>query len=185
MIGMVNLFQRLRQSKVDIEKEKAEIGRLYKQETISVPKVSRTRLLKNTKKFKKKLKSKISAKKGANKAGKKKMVTSTHKSKASSGKAPSPKAIKEKDLLKEAFNDLTRELALLRRQRRDLEQKLQGISMGLNNVQGKEIVLRNQISELMKKEAVLDKKKVAAKDKIMELSKKIDKVSSISKQLRD
>ena len=92
---------------------------------------------------------------------------------------------RERDLLKETFIDLENELKLLRSSRRKLEQKMGTVSKHLNSVQAEEIQLRNDISELIKKETNLEKNKTGLKDKMEDLTKRIDKVKSIGRELKD
>ena len=92
---------------------------------------------------------------------------------------------RERDLLKETFIDLENELKLLRSSRRKLEQKMGTVSKHLNSVQAEEIQLRNDISELMKKETNLEKNKTGLKDKMEDFTKRIDKVKSIGRELKD
>ncbi|MBI2665229.1 hypothetical protein HYX12_01240, partial [Candidatus Woesearchaeota archaeon] len=66
-----------------------------------------------------------------------------------------------------------------------LETKLDRFSSDLNSTQNKEIDLRNEISELMKKEAYLNQKKTSTKDKIATLIKKIEKITSVERQLQE
>ena len=91
----------------------------------------------------------------------------------------------KKGLLREALKDLERELRNLRSSRLALETKSKGIGASLGSAQNKEIILRNQISELMKKEAALEKKKTQTKDQLGELNNKIEKVKSIERELKE
>ncbi len=91
---------------------------------------------------------------------------------------------KERALLDAALRDLNRELSGLRNSRRKLEEKMAEFSDNLGSTQSKEISLRTQISDLMKKETVLTKKKSTAKDKIADIDQKIEKVRSIQADLK-
>ena len=91
---------------------------------------------------------------------------------------------KERALLDAALRDLNRELSGLRSSRRKLEAKMAELSNNLGSTQTKEISLRTQISELMKKEANLTKKKSLAKDKIVDIDQKIEKVRAIQADLK-
>ena len=59
--------------------------------------------------------------------------------------------------------DLTKELRILRSAKNKLEKQMQDVSGELGSTQTKEIELRDKISELMRKEALLVKKKTSAK----------------------
>ena len=58
-------------------------------------------------------------------------------------------------------------------------------STQLGDTQDKEIGLRNKISELMKKEAALTKKKATTKDKLGNVDQKIEKVRTIQAELKN
>lgn len=90
----------------------------------------------------------------------------------------------ERALLDAALRDLNRELAGLRSSRRKLETKMAELSDNLGSTQTKEIALRTQISELMKKETNLTKKKTTTKDKIVDIDQKIEKVRAIQADLK-
>ncbi|MDP3733808.1 MAG: hypothetical protein Q8R37_01135 [Nanoarchaeota archaeon] len=91
----------------------------------------------------------------------------------------------EKDLLKGALHDLDKELRSLRSSKRHFENRSQDVSSELDSTQNREVNLRNQISELMKKEALLIKRKNSIKDKMNTLDKRIEKVRTIERELRD
>ncbi|MEK6939827.1 MAG: hypothetical protein AABX31_03800 [Nanoarchaeota archaeon] len=91
---------------------------------------------------------------------------------------------KERALLDAALRDLNRELSGLRSSRRKLETKMAELSDNLGSTQNKEIALRTQISDLMKKETNLTKKKSLAKDKMADIDQKIEKVRSIQADLK-
>ncbi|MDP3699088.1 MAG: hypothetical protein Q8R47_05885 [Nanoarchaeota archaeon] len=116
-----------------------------------------------------------------------------HKMSSKRSSAPSPKIgegstnkwmHKERALLDAALRDLNRELSGLRSTRRKLEAKTAELSDNLGSTQNKEIALRTQISELMKKETTLSKKKATAKDKIVDIDQKIEKVRAIQADLK-
>jgi len=107
-------------------------------------------------------------------------------------KKPKRKVIKKKpvksvehDLLKDALMDLNKELRSLRSTKVRLQRQLEQTDKESSSNQNKEIRLRNQISELMKKAAVITKRKSTTKDKLLALNKKIDKVISVSRQLKE
>lgn len=100
-------------------------------------------------------------------------------------KSGGKKRTEEHALFREVLVDLDKELQILRGQRKRMELKLSELSNQLGNTQNKEIDFRNKISQLMKQEAILLKKRSQAKDKVQVLSKKIEKVSSVGRQLRE
>ena len=91
---------------------------------------------------------------------------------------------KDRELLGGALRDLNRELQSLRNTRKGLEMKMANFSSQLGDTQNKEISLRNKISEMMKKEAVIIKKKTIAKDKMAMVDQKIEKVKTIQTGLK-
>lgn len=93
-------------------------------------------------------------------------------------------AEREKDLLKLALRDLDKELKTLRDSKNILTKDLGSFSRELGTTQSKEIELRNKISNLMKEETVLVKKRAETKDKITELNKKIEKVTTVERELK-
>ncbi len=92
---------------------------------------------------------------------------------------------KDRDLLRQALQDLENELSALRSSKKELEGKLRESSRQLDTVKSQEIKLRNLISLSMKKESTLLKKKNFAKDKLAEISKKMEKVRTIERELGD
>ena len=92
---------------------------------------------------------------------------------------------KDRDLLRQALQDLENELSLLRSSKKTLEAQLRDSSRQLDTVKSQEIKLRNLISVSMKKEATLLKKKNTAKDKLGELNKKMERVRTIERELGD
>ncbi len=92
---------------------------------------------------------------------------------------------KDRELLGGALKDLNHELQGLRNARKRLELKMADYSSELGNTQDREISLRNKISELMKREAAITKKKTTAKDKIALMDQKIEKVKTIQTELKN
>lgn len=92
---------------------------------------------------------------------------------------------KDRDLLRQALQDLEQELSSLRSSKKGLETQLRETSHQLDTVKNQEIKLRNLISLSMKKEGNLLKKKNSAKDKLAEVSKRIEKVRTIERELGD
>ena len=93
--------------------------------------------------------------------------------------------LKERTLLRAAVRDLNTELRALQASQREIERKLNKDSSQLDKVKDQEIKWRNLISQSMKTEADLLKKKNKAKDKLAELNKKIDRVKSIERELEE
>lgn len=91
----------------------------------------------------------------------------------------------ERDLMKDALQDLVKELKALRASKSRLEKKANASSSKYDNIQAQMIRLRELISLAMKKEAVLVKKRTILKDKIQILNNKIDKVESIRRELKE
>src|SRR3989344_3553505 len=153
--------------------------------TSSMQVVSQGRALKTIKRKKRATKRRVMKKSSHSKT--------RHVKKAKKSSTPSPKVgegstnkwmHKERTLLDAALRDLNRELSGLRSARRKLEEKMGELSDNLGSTQNKEIALRTQISELMKKETTLTKKKSTAKDKIADIDQKIEKVRAIQADLK-
>ena len=81
------------------------------------------------------------------------------------------KPTKERELLKGALKDLESELKQLRNSKKQLKEQ--------------EIRLRNLISAAMKKETFLLEKKNSLKDKLAEVTKRMEKVKNIERELGD
>ena len=119
------------------------------------------------------------------KTARKKAVKTVRAPKPSKAKSIPKKVMqKERNLLDDALRDLNRELQSLRRARKKLELKMTGFSTQLGATQNQEFSLRNKISGLIKKEAALNKQKTTAKDKLVDLNHKIDKVKTIQNELK-
>lgn len=133
------------------------------------------------------LRRKTRIKRASPKTVRKKAVQKVRAPKPSKTKKSIPKKVmqKERDLLDDALRDLNRELQSLRSARKKLELKMAGFSTQLGTTQNQEFSLRNKISALMKKEADLTKKKTTAKDRLVDLSHKIDKVKTIQNELKN
>ncbi len=93
--------------------------------------------------------------------------------------------LKERTLLRAAVRDLNTELRALQASQRDIERKLNKDSSQLDKVKDQEIKWRNLISQSMKTETDLLKKKNKAKDKLAELNKKIDRVKTVERELEE
>jgi len=153
--------------------------------TSSMPVVSQGRALKTIKKKKRAKKRRVMKKTSHPKAKKhtKRAKPSAPSTKVGEG-STNKWMHKERALLDAALRDLNRELSGLRSSRRKLENKMAELSDNLGSTQTKEISLRSQISELMKKETNLIKKKTTAKDKMVDIDQKIEKVRSIQADLK-
>ena len=97
----------------------------------------------------------------------------------------SKESVKEQNMLKAAMTDLEEELRKLRVSRGRLENKVNKVSQQLSLAQSQEIELRDRISQLMRTETDLENKKTKIKDKMAVLSKKIEKVRSIGRELKE
>lgn len=95
------------------------------------------------------------------------------------------KSTKERELLKGALQDLEAELKQLRHSKKQLEEKFKGASGHLGTLKEQEIKLRNLISLSMKKETTLLERKNSLKDKLVEVTKRMEKVKSIERELGD
>ena len=91
----------------------------------------------------------------------------------------------QRDLLRDAIQDLDEELQGLQGQKKDIERKLREASSQLDFVKEQEIKLRNLISLSMRKEGLLLKKRQQAKDKLGDLDKRIEKVKAVERELKD
>ena len=91
----------------------------------------------------------------------------------------------QQNLLKEALQDLEKELKALQNAKGRLDNQSERVSGDISMTQAQEIELRTKISNFMKKEALLVKKKTLLKDRIIALDKKIEKVSSIERELKE
>src|SRR3989338_706799 len=99
--------------------------------------------------------------------------------------APVKKLKKEKDLLKDALQDLESELQSLRTVRAQMERKIKSASRELGNTQRQELELQGKIGALKQKENLLVKKSVATKEKLDALIKKMEKIKTLERQLQD
>ncbi len=133
------------------------------------------------------LKRKTSIKKTSPKTDRRKAVKKVRAPKPSKAKKSVPKKWlqKERDLLDDVLRDLNDELRSLRSARKKLESNMAKCSTQLGATQNQEISLRNKITDLMKKEAALTKKKTTAKDKLVDLDQKIEKVRTIQNELKN
>ena len=90
----------------------------------------------------------------------------------------------QRDLLRDALQDLDQELKKLRASKKELEQNLRADSGKFNTVKEQESRLRNLMALFMKKEDILLQKKTKAKEKLEAVSKKIDKVKTVQRELQ-
>ena len=91
----------------------------------------------------------------------------------------------ERNIMRDALRDLQKELKTLRSSKIRLEREMAEKSVKLEGVQDQVIRLREIISLAMRKEAILIKKVESAKNKIDLVDKKIEKVKSIERDLKD
>ena len=189
----MDLFGRLRRTKEDIEKEQQELQAMYEKANVERPPLltpslpvspARPSVRRIVRRRRTQRKTAVRAtSRTSPPRGKRKKSTISHQ--ASSAKSFLAKHRKEHDLFREVLGDLNKELRLLRIQRLRLERQLKGYSEELGSTQNKEIDLRDKISGLMKKETAMIKRRSDAKDKIMLLTKRIEKMSAVGRQLRE
>lgn len=89
------------------------------------------------------------------------------------------------NMLDDALSDLGKELRDLHSSRRTLNQLFVAASSELEKVQARKVKWQTQIATASEKETKLMKKKAAAKDKMMALDQKIQKVKSIERELKE
>jgi len=90
----------------------------------------------------------------------------------------------EKTLLKEALNDISKELNKLKREKELLVKKIGSIESQIIGSQDRENKLRNQISLLVAEEGQLNKKKGDLQSKMARIKEKLTKVMRIKDDLR-
>ena len=96
------------------------------------------------------------------------------------------KKLKEKQtLLTAALNDIGVELRKLQKERNALELILKNTDETINLTKTKEIAIRNKLSRMIAKEAELDRRKEKMQQQIGQLKQKIEKVSKISRDLKE
>lgn len=168
------------------KKESQQVSRDLSSDSSSMQVLSQGRALKNIKKKKRAKKRRVMTKRVKPKRRKAVMGVSESRSlKMEDGTSTKKWLRKDRELLGGALKDLNNELQGLRNARKRLELKMASYSSELGNTQEKEISLRNKISELMKKEAAVTKKKTTAKDKIAIMDQKIEKVKTIQAELKN
>lgn len=92
---------------------------------------------------------------------------------------------KEKDLLQDAVRDLEKELKSLRTMRAQMERKVKSASLELGSTQRQELDLQNIINGLKRKENLLIKKTQSTKEKLEAVSKKIENIETVERQLKE
>jgi len=96
------------------------------------------------------------------------------------------KGLKEKQtLLVAALKDIGIELRKLQKERNALELILKNTDETINLTKAKEIGIRNRLSRMIAKEAELDRRKDKVQQQINQLKQKIEKVSKISRDLKE
>jgi|SRR3989344_2784391 len=90
----------------------------------------------------------------------------------------------EKMLLKEALDDISKELNKLKREKDILVNKIGSIESQIIESQDRENKLRNQISLLVAEEGQLNKKKSDLQGKMAKIKDKLTKVMRIKDDLR-
>ena len=92
---------------------------------------------------------------------------------------------KEHMILKSAISDLDKELANLRKQKKTIDTKVNNLGNDIIGTQTEEEKLRDQISRLVAKEGILERKRNKLKERLTNTTGKISKVKSIKDQLTD
>lgn len=83
------------------------------------------------------------------------------------------------------IKSVRQELSQLKKERVSLEKSLNVIRTELKMFEDKEFILRSRITELIKSEMELNKKRNAFEKKVSSLKEKISKVRNIDKELND
>lgn len=193
-MGFLDKFKRKKAVLIPEEKQVALLPKKESQQVSqdllpgasSMQVLSQSRALKNIKRKKRAKKRRVMKKRVKPKRRKAVMGASESRSlKMEDGTSTKKWLRKDRELLGGALKDLNNELQGLRNARKRLELKMASYSSELGNTQEKEISLRNKISELMKREAAVTKKKTTAKDKIALMDQKIEKVKTIQAELKN
>jgi len=87
--------------------------------------------------------------------------------------------------LTEALTDVKKELENLRKKRDTLDSRLKGVGSDITSTQSQEAKMREQISALVGKEGLLNRKKNKLKGKLEGLKGKIAKVTKIKDELSE
>ncbi|MBI2139981.1 hypothetical protein HYU14_03585 [Candidatus Woesearchaeota archaeon] len=95
------------------------------------------------------------------------------------------KSSKEEVVIKEALSDIDQELENLKLQKKGLETRIKHVNDDVVVLQSEESRLREEISALVGKEGILDRKRNKVKEKLEELNAKISKVSKIKQELTE
>jgi chromosome segregation ATPase len=83
------------------------------------------------------------------------------------------------------IKSVRQELRQLKKERTGLEKSLSVVRTELKMFEDKEFILRNRITELIKSEMELNKKRTAFEKRMFKLREKISKVKNINKELND
>ena len=92
---------------------------------------------------------------------------------------------KKDNVVKDALSDLEEEFTNLRKQKDGLNKQLRKTGSNIVGTQAEEEKLRNQISRLVAKEGVLERKRNKLKEKLDDTKEKISKVRHIKEELTE
>ena len=92
---------------------------------------------------------------------------------------------KKDNVVKDALSDLEEEFTNLRKQKDGLNKQLRKTGSNIVGTQAEEEKLRNQISRLVAKEGVLERKSNKLKEKLDDTKEKISKVRHIKEELTE
>jgi chromosome segregation ATPase len=96
-----------------------------------------------------------------------------------------PKKKKEEEMISGALADIESELANLKTQKKSMETRIKHVTDDISVTQSEEARLREEISGLVGKEGILDRKRNKLKDRLEELNGKISKVGKVKDELID
>ena len=96
-----------------------------------------------------------------------------------------PKKKKEEVIISDALADIEKELDNLKVQKKSMETRIRNVTTDITVTQSEEGRLREEISGLVGKEGILDRKKNKLKDKLADLKTKLGKVSKVKDELTD
>ena len=92
---------------------------------------------------------------------------------------------KEQVVIQDALSDIEQELKNLQLQKKSMETRVKHVNAEVIVLQGEESRLREEISALVGKEGILDRKRNKLKEHTEELNAKISKVSKIKQDLTE
>ena len=92
---------------------------------------------------------------------------------------------KKDNVVKDALSDLEEEFSNLRKQKDGLNKQLRKTGSNIVGTQSEEEKLRNQISRLVAKEGILERRRNKLKEKLADTKEKISKVRHIKEELTE